>query len=263
MTEQNPARPNSDYVQSLARGLAVISVFDAEHPRMALTEVAQRAGITRATARRFLLTLAELGYMGTDGKLFWLTPKVLSLGYSYLSTMSLAEVAEPHLVTLSTEVGESASVSVLESGDVVYVARHSVRRIMKANINVGTRFPAHATSMGRVILAYLPEAELDAWLAKYPLPRLTEHTVTWVPQLREILAQVRADGWAICLEELEPALCSIAVPIRDRAGRTVAGLNVSIAGSGREAMPALERFREPLLQTAHAITTDYIRVSRT
>ena len=262
MTDQSSTRPNSDYVQSLARGLAVISVFDAEHPRMALTEVAQRAEINRATARRFLLTLVELGYMSTDGKQFWLTPKILSLGYSYLSTMSLAEVAQPHLVELSGQLHESASVSVLESSDVVYIARHSVRRIMRANISVGTRFPAHATSMGRVILANLPDAELDAWLRKYPPQRLTEHTVTSVAELRAILAQVRADGWAMCLEELEPALCSVAAPIHDRRGQVVAGLNVSIAGSGRQATPVLTSYLAPLLATAQAITTDYARVSR-
>ncbi len=262
MTTQEAGRRRSDYVQSLARGLAVISVFDAEHPRMTLTEVAQRADLTRAAARRFLLTLVELGYVGSNGKKFWLTPKILSLGYAYLSTMSLAEVAQPHLAELSAQVGESASISVLESGDVVYIARHSVRRIMKANINVGTRFPAHATSMGRVILASMEDEELDAWFERHPPVQLTENTITAPEELREILAQVRRDGWAMCLEELEPTLCSVAAPVHDQRGRSIAGVNVSIAGSGTQTASTLMRFLEPLLETAQAITTDYLRVQQ-
>src|SRR5512139_1746855 len=149
-----------DFVQSLERGLAVIRAFDRDHPELTLSEVATATGVTRAAARRFLLTLAELGYVRSDGRLFALTPRVLELGYAYLSSMSLPEVAEPHLEALVATVNESSSVSVLDGTDVVYVARVPTSRIMTVSISVGTRFPAYATSMGRVLLAGLDDAEL-------------------------------------------------------------------------------------------------------
>ena len=150
-SEQAPG-PSPDYVQSLARGLSVIKAFDGEHPRRTLSEVARHTDLTRATARRFLLTLVELEYVRTDGSVFWLTPRVLELGYSYLSSLSLPEIAGPHLEALSAKVRESTSVSILDGDDVVYVARVPVSRIMTVSITIGTRFPAYATSMGRVLL---------------------------------------------------------------------------------------------------------------
>ena len=152
---------SDQYVQSLARGLAVIRAFDTEHPKMTLTEVAARTELTRATARRFLHTLVELGYVRTDGKIFALTAKVLQLGYAYLSGLSLPQLAQPHLEELSLELGESTSAAVLEGTDIAYIARVSTRRIMTVGITVGTRFPAYATSMGRVLLAALPPAKLE------------------------------------------------------------------------------------------------------
>src|SRR4051794_14313947 len=150
----------ADFVQSLERGLAVIRAFDHEHPELTLSEVAARTGVTRAVARRFLLTLAALGYVRSDGRFFSLTARGLELGYAYLSSLSLPEVAESHLEALVAEVNESSSVSVLDGDDVVYVARVPVSRIMTVSISVGTRFPAYVTSMGRVLLAGLPEDEL-------------------------------------------------------------------------------------------------------
>src|SRR3954471_13489453 len=165
------------FVQSLARGLAVIRAFGAGSPELTLSEVARATGLTRAAARRFLLTFADLGYVRTDGRLFALSPRVLELGYAYLSSLSLPEVAEPHLEQLVAEVHESSSVSVLDGDDVVYVARVPTSRIMRVAISVGTRFPAYATSMGRVLLAGLDDAELDAFLARAELRRLTTRTV--------------------------------------------------------------------------------------
>src|SRR5512139_2730435 len=158
-----------DFVQSLERGLAVIRAFDRDHPELTLTEVATAAGVTRAAARRFLLTLAGLGYVRTDGRLFSLSPRVLELGYAYLSSLSLPEVAEPHLEALVREVNESSSVSVLDRGDVVYVARVPTSRIMTVAISVGTRFPAYATSMGRILLAGLSDEDLSAYLESVTL----------------------------------------------------------------------------------------------
>jgi IclR family pca regulon transcriptional regulator len=204
------------FVQSLERGLAVIRAFDAAHPQRTLSEVARETGLTRAAARRFLLTLADLGYVRADARRFALTPRVLDLGYAYLSSLELPEIAEPHLERLVAEVHESSSVSVLDGADVVYVARVSVSRIMHVAINVGTRFPAHATSMGRVLLAGLEPGALDAHLGRTELRPLTPRAIATPAALRAELARVRRQGWALVDQELEAGLRSIAVPIRGR-----------------------------------------------
>jgi IclR family pca regulon transcriptional regulator len=245
-----------EFVQSLERGLAVIRAFDAKNPELTLSEVAAATGVTRAAARRFLLTLAELGYVRSDGRFFSLTARVLELGYAYLSSLSLPEVAESHLEALVAEVNESSSVSVLDGMDVVYVARVPVSRIMTVAISVGTRFPAYATSMGRVLLAGLPDEELDSYLAKVRLERLTPRTVSAIATLRGELARVRGQGWSIVNQELEEGLRAIAAPIRDRSGRVVAAVNVS-AHASRTSLEAMRRDLLPmLLKTAALIEAD-------
>ena len=228
--------PSGQFVQSLARGLEVLRAFDLEHPRMTLSEIAGRTGLNRATARRFLLTLVELGYVANDGRDFRLTPSVLQLGYSYLSGLSLPELAEPHLEQLSHELQESTSLSVLDGDAIVYVARVPTRRIMNAAITIGTRFPAEITSMGRVLLASGPEDR-------------------WPDTRREVLEQVRAQGWAIVDQELEAGLRSVAAPIHDANRAVVAAINVSTT----TATATLERIRKEflpaVLATASAIDT--------
>jgi IclR family transcriptional regulator, pca regulon regulatory protein len=246
----------SHFVQSLERGLAVIRAFDADHPELTLSDVARSTGLTRAAARRFLLTLADLGYVHTDGRRFALSARVLELGYAYLSSLSLPEVAEPHLERLVSEVHESSSVSVLDGEDVVYVARVPVSRIMTVSINVGTRFPAYAASMGRVLLAGLPDDELDAYLESVELRRLSSHTLRSTAALRTELQRVRTQGWAIVDQELEEGLRAVAAPIRDRDGRVVAAVNVS-AHASRTSMDAVRRtLLPPLLATAARIEND-------
>jgi IclR family transcriptional regulator, pca regulon regulatory protein len=246
----------SDFVQSLERGLAVIRAFDHDHPELTLSEVAAVTGVTRAVARRFLLTLADLGYVRNDGRFFSLTAKVLELGYAYLSSLSLPEVAEPHLEALVGEVNESSSVSVLDGHDVVYVARVPVSRIMTVSISVGTRFPAYATSMGRVLLAGLPEEALAEYLSTVRLERLTARTVTSLAALRGEIARVRGQGWSLVNQELEEGLRAVAVPIRDRTGAVVAALNVS-AHASRTSLEAMRRdLLPPLLKTAARVETD-------
>lgn len=225
--EREIGTPSPDYVQSLARGLAVIKAFGAHAQRQTLSDVARATGLTRATARRFLLTLIELGYVRTDGSQFWLTPRVLELGYSYLSALTLPEVARPHLEALADKVKESTSVSVLDGDDVVYVARVPVNRIMTVTITLGTRFPAYATSMGRVLLAGLSDDELDTYLTRAELAPITGRTVTTVEQLRAEIDAVRRDGYCIVDQELEEGLRSLAAPIRDASGSVVASVNVS------------------------------------
>ena len=238
-----------DFVQSLERGLAVIRAFDADHRSLTLSEVAAATGVTRAAARRFLLTLAELGYVRNHGRYFSLTARVLELGYAYLSSLSLPEVAEPHLEALVAQVDESSSLSVLDGTDIVYVARVPVRRIMTVAISVGTRFPAYATSMGRVLLAGLPEEELEKLLAEVKLERLTGRTVTSLEALRAELARVRAQGWALVNQELEEGLRAIAAPVRDPSGAVVAAVNVSA-----HATRTLDSMRRDLLPPLLAAT---------
>lgn len=242
-------------VQALERGLAVLGVFSREHPALTLSEVARLAGITRATARRILLTLERLGHVRSDGKRFSLTPRVLSLGWAYLASLDVWEVAQPLMEELAEQTGESCSAAALDLPDVVYVARVPTRRIMSITLNVGTRLPAHATSMGRVLLAALEPDELDAYLATSPLEAYTERTVTDPERLRRVLSGIRSQGWAMVDQELEVGLRSIAAPVRGRDGRTSAALNVSAAAARVSTEDLRGRFLPALLGTADAIST--------
>lgn len=250
-----------DHVQSLARGLAVIRAFSAAEPELTLSDVARATGLSRAAARRFLITLADLGYVRSDGRLFSLTPRVLELGYAYLSSLTLPEVADPHLERLVAEVRESASVAVLDGEDVVYVARVATARIMRVTINIGTRFPAYCTSMGRVLLAALPPDDLDACLERTDLRRHTSHTIVLPAALRAELDRVRGRGWAMVDQELEEGLRSIAAPIRDRSGRTVAAVNVSTHASRTTLEQVRRALLPPLLAAASKIEADLASLS--
>ena len=250
-----PAR-DSNFVQSLDRGLAVIRAFDAEHPRLQLSEVARATGLTRAAARRFLLTLVQLGYVRMDGREFSLRPRVLELGYTYLSSLSLPQVAQPHLEALVGRADESSSISVLDGDDVVYVARVHTKRIMTVMITVGTRFPAYATSMGRVLLAHLPAPELAAYLDRAELTALTERTITEPAVLEQTLRRVRAQGYALVDQELEEGLRSAAAPVCNREGVVVAAVNLSVSAH-RTSLRQLEEEYVPLLrETATQISRD-------
>jgi len=251
-----PIDRGSEHVQSLARGLSVIKAFSATSPELTLSEVARATGLTRAAARRFLLTLVDLGYVRTDGRLFALSPRVLDLGYAYLSGLSLPEMAEPHLERLVAEVRESASVAVLDDEDVVYVARVATSRIMRVTINIGTRFPAHCTSMGRVLLAWLPPGDLDAYLGRVEFHRFTPNTITSPTALKTELEKVRAQGWAMVDQELEEGLRSIAVPVRERSGRVSAAINISSHASRTTPESARLDLLPPLLATVARVETD-------
>ena len=256
----NEERPRSaDFVQSLARGLTVIRAFDAEHRELGLSEVARISGLTRAAARRFLLTLGALGYVQVQNGRFSLTPRVLELGYSYLSSLTLPEVAQPHMETLVARVNESSSISVLDGTDVVYVARVPTRRIMSITLSVGTRLPAYATSMGRVLLSALPDEELRERLDRMELRALSSRTITDRGQLMAALERARSQGWAAVDQELEEGLRSLAVPIRDSSGAVVAALNVSVHAS-RGTIASMRRDFLPLAQeAAGAIEADLRR----
>lgn len=250
------------FVQSLERGLAVLRAFSAEDPELTLSDVARRTGLTRAAARRFLLTLVDLGYVAVDGRSFSLRPRVLELGYAYLSGITLSEVAVPHLERLSEAVQESSSVAVLDGEDVVYVARVPTKRIMTVAINVGTRFPAYATSLGQVLLSGLSPEELDGYLDRVQLRPLTRRTATDVSALRSKVRRARVQGWCLVDQELEEGLTSVAAPLREPGGRVVAAVNVS-THSNRRPSSSLEReLVEPLLAAARGIEAE-LRVSGT
>ncbi len=248
--------PSGQYVQSLARGLSVIRAFDADHTEMTLSEIARLTGLSRATSRRFLLTLVALGYVRTDGRLFVLTARVLELGFSYLSALSLPEIAQPHLEQLAAITHESTSASVLDGDDIVYVARVRTRRIMSVRIDIGTRFPASVTSMGRVLLADLDAEELDDFLSTVDLADLTTHTIRSKDALAEELAKVREQGWALVDQELEEGLRSIAVPIRHRSGAVIAAINVSTTVSAHTLESMHEQLLPALFSAADKISHD-------
>lgn len=246
--------PGDSYVQSFARGLEVIRSFNAQSPRQTLSEVAARSGLTRAGARRILLTLQTLGYVNSDGKHFSLTPRILDLGFAYLSSMPIWNLAEPVMEGLAEEVRESCSAAVLEGTDIVYVMRVATHKIMSITLGVGSRLPAYCTSMGRVLLAGLPEGEALACLKASELAPLTRHTVTDLDALRQKIAQTRRQGWCLVNQELEEGLVSMAAPIQDRQGKTVAALNISGQANRTSARAMQESMLPPLLQAAQTIS---------
>lgn len=248
-------RPGDAYVQSFARGLEVIRSFNAAAPRQTLTEVATRTGLTRAGARRILLTLQTLGYVESDGKLFALTPRILDLGFAYLSSMPMWELAEPLMETLVEQVKESCSVAVLEGTDILYVLRVSTRKIMRNALGIGSRLPACCTSMGRVLLSGLPDDEVVALLQASPLEALTRHTVVDVDALLAKVQQARRQGWCLVNQELEEGLVSIAAPIVNRSGRTIAAINVSGQVNRTPPRQMQETMLPALLETARAISS--------
>jgi len=246
----------ADFVQSLERGLAVIRAFDEDNPALTLSDVARITGLPRAAARRFLHTLVELGYMRTDGRRFALRPRILELGYAFLSSMSLPEVAMPHLEHLVEKVRESSSVSVLDGDEVVYVARVPTRRIMTVAISVGTRFPAFATSMGRVLLAGQSDEWISGYLVSTKLRALTAHTIADPAKLRSELVRIRSQGWALVDQELEDGLRALAAPIHDLDGQVIAAVNVS-SPANRRTLAAMRRdLLPPLQNTARLIEED-------
>jgi IclR family transcriptional regulator, pca regulon regulatory protein len=238
-----------EFVGSLERGLKVLQALGDAPDGLTLTDVASRIGLTRATARRFLLTLLELGFVRQERRLFILTPKVLSLGVSYLSNRPIWQSAEPAMQELSRQLNESCSAAVLDGGDVVYVARVAGKRIMSVNITIGTRLPALITSMGRVLLSNLSATALHGYLEETPIQRYTDHTIIDRDALFREIDTARMKGYAIVDQELELGLRSIAVPLRDRAGRAFAGLNISTQAA-RYSSEALIRDVLPLMRDA-------------
>lgn len=240
-----------DLMGGLAKGLKVIEAFTAEHPRLSIADAAAITGLDRATARRCLLTLAELGYADYDGKYFTVTPRVLRLGTGCLAAMPLPRLVQPWLDQLSEAVGQSTSVSILDEGEIVYVARAAQRRVMSINLMPGSRLPAFCTSMGRVLLAYLAPEDARQQLEKSDRTPRTENTVTDLDALMAILADIRARGYAVNDQEVEIGLRSVAVPLFTARGRAIAALNLGLSAAEGSADDMVARYL-PALQATQA-----------
>ncbi len=248
-----PRDPDKETIAGFAKGLRVIEAFDAGRPQLTITEVAAMTGLERATARRCLLTLVRDGYAEFDGKFFRLAPKVLRLGYAYLSSTPLPRLVQPYLEQLATATNESCSAATLDGAEIVYLARASHKRVMSIGLSVGSRLPAYCASMGRVLLAAKSPKERAALLAALPRTKLTAHTLTGLAELNAAIDKVQAEGFAVIDQELEIGLRSIAVPLMDAAGKVVAAINigaqaerVSLAKMRSDFLPRLRRVQEEL-----------------
>jgi len=250
---EDQASSDRDFVASLEKGLLVIEAFDASRTRLTLSDVAKLTGITRAAARRYLLTLTKLNYADFDGRYFTLAPRILRLGYAYLSSASLSARVQPFLERISDETGESSSAAVLDGDDIVYIARSATRRIMSIGLGVGSRLPAYCTSLGRAILAYQSEETIDAYLQRVRLEARTPKTITDKHEFRAALKTVQAQGYAIVNEELEFGLRSIALPVIPRNGQVVIALNLSAQAGRVSAEEMKERFLPSLRAASESL----------
>jgi IclR family pca regulon transcriptional regulator len=256
-----PAKAASDpnFMTSLARGLSVIRAFTGADPQLTIAEVARISGLPRAAARRCLHTLERLGYVGSDGRRYSLRPKILALGYAFMSSTPLATTLQPVLERVSERLHESCSASTLDEDEIVYIARAATRRIMSVTLNVGSRLPAYCTSMGRVLLAQLPREEIDEFLGRVRMRSITEKTITSRDVLRRVLDQVLEKGYALVDQELEIGLRSIAVPVRGATGAVIAAMNVS-AQAARISRREMEgRFLPVLQQGAGEVAQLFVR----
>ncbi|MBH1966266.1 MAG: helix-turn-helix domain-containing protein [Comamonadaceae bacterium] len=247
----------ADTIDGLVKGLAVLESFDTERQRLNATQTAERAGLTRAAARRHLLTLTHLGYLETDGSHFWLSPRVLRLSGAYLASARLPRVIQPTLNRLASETQDVYSAVVLDGDEVVIIARGSglapVTRLLAYGMHLGARLPAHATSTGRVLLAALPKPELTAWLNGRTLPRLTPRTTTNVRTLKALLAETAQQDYCLASEEHELGVHALAVPLRNSQGRVVAALNVIVAEGQIQQAPKLEKSLDRLREAAREL----------
>ncbi|MGE0595569.1 MAG: IclR family transcriptional regulator [Hyphomonadaceae bacterium] len=247
MSDQDKPEKDPEYLSTLERGLAVLRAFDQSHPEMQLSEVAAATNLPPAVARRCLHTLVQLGYVAKHGRRFLLRPEVLVFGSAYVSSMSLETVALPTLQNLRDQTGDSSSMAVLSGHDILYIAHVSTHRPIRLSANVGTRFPLHATSLGKVLLAFQPEEAIDSYFRDAKLNRFTERTVTSETELRKRLAQVRSNGFDSAWDELDYGIVSVAVPVFDKDRRITSAINCSTMPT-RISQDELVRTRLPLLQ---------------
>lgn len=242
-----------DWIAGLEKGLAILEAFGDVQPRMTAAQAGERLGLTRTAARRHLLTLAHLGYLSTDGKMFWLTARVLRLGQAYLESSRLARIAQPFLQRVTAGTMEISYVSVLDGDDIVFVARNGPNRAMNTGFVLGARVPAHVTAAGMLLVALRENPDVENWLATTTLRTFTSHTITDRDQLREAMRRVRLQDWALSEQQLELNHRGIAVPLRDARGTAAGGLSVTLQMGQETADNALARVLPLLKETAQAL----------
>lgn len=240
-----------DWIAGLEKGLALLQAFDEQHSRLTATQAAQRCDLTRSATRRYLLTLQHLGYVATDGKLYWLTPKVMRLGQAYLESARLPRLVQPSLQRVALGTQEIAFASVLDGYDIIYVARNGPNRTMNTSFALGARVPAHVTASGMLLLALRGEAEVEAWLASNPLQTFSSFTITDPQLMRQEMQTIRSQDWCLSERQLDPNYRGIAVPLRDHRGTTLAALSVSMPIQHESAGDALQRVLPLMRETAH------------
>lgn len=256
MKDSNNSIKNPDFIQSLERGLLIIRAFSKENPTLTVSEAAKITILSRPAVRRILLTLENLGYVeSTDGR-FSLTARVLSLGYAYISSKNIWDIAHPHMKNLVERTGESTSISVLDDVEIVYVARIPTKRIMMISLDVGSRLPAYATSMGQVLLANISPDELTHYFNETELTSFTKRTVIDQEKLHESLIQIKQDGWAFVEQQLEDGLSSLAAPIRNNEGKVIAAINISSHTDRINSDMLKENFLPLLLKAAEDISME-------
>lgn len=253
-TDAGAVEGSADFVLSLARGLKVLEAFEGHMGGRSAADLSRQTGLSRAAVRRLLMTLEGLGYAESNGRSYRLTTRVLRLGFSYLSSTSLPNLAQPVLERITEQVRESSSLSVIDRGEVVYIARSTVKRVLSVGLSVGSRLPAYCTSMGRVLLAALPEEEFAAYIRQLEPKALTPKTVTDKKRLKEIVRRVASDQYALTDEELEMGLRSLAVPVKARNGRVIAAMNVGVHATRVSAEEMLRRFLPVLQEGARTLT---------
>jgi IclR family pca regulon transcriptional regulator len=249
MAQQPKKRQDSEYLSTLERGLSVLRAFNQSRPEMQLSEVAAATGLNPAVARRCLNTLVQLGYVAQHGRKFLLRPEVLVFGSAFLASMNIEEVAGPHLQAVRDETGDSSSMAVLSGDDILYIAHVSTNRRIRLGASVGTRFPAYATSLGKVLLAFQEDEAIESYLRSAELTRLTEHTIISKTELRKRLREARSNGYDSAQDELDYGIVSVAVPVFDRERQIAAAINCSTSTT-RVSREELVRTRLPLLQQA-------------
>lgn len=242
-----------DWIAGLERGVSIIEAFDDAHPRLTASQAGERTGMTRTAARRYLLTLQHMGYVASDGKLFWLTPRVLRLGQSYLESARLPRVVQPFLQRVAAGTNEIAYLSVMDGDEVVYIARNGPNRSMSTGYVLGARVPAQVTASGMLMLALRSDAEIADWLATRQLTVFTSHTIASMERMKLELARIRAQGWALSEQQLDLNSRGIAVPLRDRHGTLVGALNITMPMGHESSEDAVARVLPVLRETAQAM----------
>lgn len=242
-----------DWIAGLEKGLSIIECFDDANPRLTASQAGERCGLTRTAARRYLLTLEHLGYVATDGKLFWLTPRVLRLGQSYLESARLPRIVQPFLQRVTAGTQESAYVSVMDGDEIVYIARNGSNRVMNTGYVLGARVQAQVTAAGLLMLSLRDQAWIDHWLATHELKAYTSFTISSKERMRIEMARVRAQGWALSEQQLDLYFRGVAVPLRDRHGEVVGALSVTMPMGHESSEDAVTRVLSVLSETAQAM----------